>query len=127
MRQLLQNLVSNALKFHKEGEPPAVRIWATLHDGDQAEAGDMPAESCQIFVQDNGIGFEEKYLDRIFQVFQRLHGRGNYEGAGIGLAVCRRIVERHNGAITATSEPGVGTTFVVTLPIHQSTEEWSHD
>ena len=69
-------------------------------------------------VADNGIGFDEKYLDRIFNVFQRLHGRGAYEGTGIGLAVCRKIAERHGGSITARSTPGVGSTFVVTLPAH---------
>jgi signal transduction histidine kinase len=74
-------------------------------------------------VEDNGIGFEEKYLDRIFNVFQRLHGRGEYEGTGIGLAVCRKIVERHGGQITATSTPGSGATFIVRLPIKQQTEE----
>jgi signal transduction histidine kinase len=70
-------------------------------------------------VADNGIGFDEKYLDRIFNVFQRLHGRGQYEGTGIGLAVCRKIVERHGGTVTATSREGEGSTFVVTLPARQ--------
>jgi len=73
---------------------------------------------CQICVEDNGIGFEEKYLDRIFEPFQRLHGRGTYEGTGMGLAICRKIVERHEGNITARSAPGQGTTFIVTLPTH---------
>jgi light-regulated signal transduction histidine kinase (bacteriophytochrome) len=71
------------------------------------------------FVADNGIGFDEKYLDRIFTVFQRLHGRNVYEGTGVGLAVCRRIAERHNGSITAESEPGHGATFIVKLPANQ--------
>ncbi len=78
---------------------------------------------CQIVVQDNGIGFEEKYLDRIFTVFQRLHGRGSYEGSGIGLSVCRKIVERHGGEITARSEPDKGSTFLITLPVKQNQEE----
>jgi signal transduction histidine kinase len=73
---------------------------------------------CRLTVADNGIGFDEKYLDRIFNVFQRLHGRGEYEGTGIGLAVCRKIAERHGGSISARSSPGVGSTFIVTLPIH---------
>jgi signal transduction histidine kinase len=68
-------------------------------------------------VADNGIGFDEKYLDRIFNVFQRLHSRSAYEGSGVGLAVCRKIVERHSGSITARSSPGQGTTFLVTLPM----------
>jgi signal transduction histidine kinase len=75
---------------------------------------------CQIAVADNGIGFDEKYLDRIFTPFQRLHGRNEYEGTGMGLAVCRRIAERHGGAITAQSIPGQGTTFLVTLPLKQN-------
>jgi PAS domain S-box-containing protein len=108
MAQLFQNVIGNALKFHKPGEPPVVKVRSEL-------TGDDPAAS-RIVVEDNGIGFEEKYLDRIFQVFQRLHARNEYEGSGIGLAICRRIVERHGGRITATSSPGVGTTFLITLP-----------
>jgi light-regulated signal transduction histidine kinase (bacteriophytochrome) len=76
-------------------------------------------EQCLIAVRDNGIGFDEKYLDRIFTVFQRLHGRGEYEGTGVGLAVVRKIVTRHGGSITAQSSNGEGATFLVTLPIHQ--------
>ena len=72
---------------------------------------------CQLIVEDNGIGFDEKYLDRIFAPFQRLHGRSAYEGTGIGLAVCRKIAERHGGRITAQSTPGQGATFIVTLPL----------
>lgn len=109
MRQLLQNLIGNALKFHRPGVPPRVQIEAQLQ-----------GEMCEITVRDNGIGFEEKYLDRIFQPFQRLHGREAYEGTGIGLAICRKIAERHGGRITARSTPGSGTTFCVSLPLQQS-------
>jgi PAS domain S-box-containing protein len=109
MRQVLQNLVANALKFHKPDVPPRVRVYAE-------PAGDDGM--CRICVADNGIGFDEKYLDRIFNVFQRLHGRHEYEGTGIGLAVCRKIAERHGGSITARSEPDGGATFIVTLPLH---------
>lgn len=114
MQQLFQNLISNALKFHKAGQAPLVRIEAellpeTIHD----------VQLCQITVQDNGIGFDEKYLDRIFGVFQRLHGRASYEGSGIGLALCRKIVERHRGRLTARSKAGEGATFIVTLPVKQ--------
>ncbi len=70
-------------------------------------------------MEDNGIGFDEKYLDRIFQPFQRLHGRSQYEGTGMGLAICRKIVERHGGTITAKSTPGKGATFIITLPVKQ--------
>lgn len=115
MRQLLQNLIGNALKFHRKNVPPVVRISATV----ESESATDEAR-CILFVEDNGIGFDEKYLDRIFTVFQRLHARGEYEGTGIGLAVVRKIVERHSGTITARSEVGQGATFIVTLPVHHS-------
>jgi len=118
MRQLLQNLIGNALKFHQPGTPPIVHVAAQMRiDARTAE------EQCLLTVQDNGIGFDEKYLDRIFVVFQRLHGRNEYEGTGIGLAVVRKIVERHGGTITAQSAVGQGATFLVTLPVHQKSTE----
>ena len=76
----------------------------------------------RIDVADNGIGFDEKYAERIFTMFERLHGRGSYEGTGIGLAICRKIAERHGGEIAARSTPGQGSTFIVTLPVHHSEE-----
>jgi signal transduction histidine kinase len=112
MRQLLQNLVANALKFHRAGETPVVRILSAVEGN-----GDGP--QARITVADNGIGFDMKYLDRIFTPFQRLHGRSEYEGTGMGLAVCRRIVEHHGGTLTAESAPGQGARFLVTLPVHQ--------
>ena len=121
MRQLFQNLIANALKFRKLNEPSIVKIFADC-DSQIAEGATWAlanAEMWQISVTDNGIGFDEKYLDRIFTVFQRLHGRNAYEGTGVGLAVCRRIVERHNGSITARSKPGQGATFIVKLPSTQ--------
>jgi two-component system, LuxR family, sensor kinase FixL len=120
MRQLLQNLIGNALKFSKPGVPPRVRVYANHHD---EGINTMPAGMVQLCVEDNGIGFEEKYLDRIFNVFQRLHGRGTYEGTGIGLALCRKIAERHGGAITAQSRPEEGARFIVTLPAAKTQEE----
>src|SRR5580658_6628212 len=116
MRQLIQNLLGNALKFNRPGVPPTVRISATRLEAHDARAG------WQIAVADNGIGFDEKYLDRIFKLFQRLHERGTYEGAGMGLAISRKIVERHHGTITARSRPGQGTTMLVTLPSRQQEE-----
>lgn len=110
MRQLFQNLVSNALKFHRD-EKPIIRVY-----GQKSTSEDT---RYQVFVQDNGIGFDEKYLDRIFIPFQRLHGRGIYEGTGMGLAICRKIVERHGGTITAKTTPGKGSTFIVMLPTKQ--------
>jgi PAS domain S-box-containing protein len=109
MRQLIQNLVANALKFHQKDIPAWVQIHATVHE-----------KYFILSVSDKGIGFDEKYLDRIFTIFQRLHGRQEYEGTGVGLAVCRRIAERHGGSITAKSAPGDGATFSVTLPLKHS-------
>jgi signal transduction histidine kinase len=74
---------------------------------------------CEIRVEDNGIGFDKKYLDRVFSPFQRLHGRSEYEGVGMGLAICRKIVEQHGGSITAESKLGHGSTFIVRLPVKQ--------
>lgn len=111
MRQLLQNTIANALKFHKPGIPPQVKIKAKVSYG-----------LCELSIADNGIGFDQKYLDKIFTIFQRLHGRNEYEGTGVGLAVCRRIVERHGGKITAESAPDQGATFTITLPVRQKKE-----
>lgn len=108
MHQLLQNLVANSLKFHRLDIPPQVRVFSRPT---------VEKANVQILVQDNGIGFDEKYVDRIFQPFQRLHTRDKYEGSGIGLAICRKIVHRHNGRIEVHSTPGEGTTFIITLPV----------
>jgi two-component system, LuxR family, sensor kinase FixL len=121
MRQLFQNLVGNALKFRKPESPPHVRIQGTLVSNSEVlEAGPM-VDYCQITVADNGIGFDQKYADRIFHVFQRLHNRSQFEGCGVGLAICRKIVERHGGSITAKSAPGEGATFILCLPTKQTT------
>jgi light-regulated signal transduction histidine kinase (bacteriophytochrome) len=120
MRQLMQNLIGNALKFRQAGISPVIKI-----SGRHVKTGkkDFREDLWEISVEDNGIGFDEKYLDRIFTVFQRLHGRAEYEGSGVGLAVCRKIAERHNGSITARSTPGKGTIFTVTLPFKQTITE----
>jgi light-regulated signal transduction histidine kinase (bacteriophytochrome) len=122
MRQLLQNLLSNALKFHRPGEAPRIRVDALPLDGRSPESppGRNGSGAIQLRVQDNGIGFEEKYLDRLFKPFQRLHGQSAYEGTGIGLAICKKIAERHGGSITARSAPGQGTCFLVELPVQPS-------
>ncbi|HYE72300.1 MAG TPA: ATP-binding protein, partial [Blastocatellia bacterium] len=122
MRQLFQNLISNALKFHQSDRRPIVSISAQILNAPDSSTLVHTSGSplCQISVADNGIGFDEKYLDRIFTVFQRLHGRNDYEGTGVGLAICRKIAERHRGSITAKSIPGQGTTFIVTLPTQQT-------
>jgi PAS domain S-box-containing protein len=121
MRQLFQNLLGNALKFQPKDAQPVVTMSArelpARHDG-------PPNDSVawwEIRIQDNGIGFDERYLERIFGMLQRLHGRAEYEGTGMGLAICRSIVERHQGEITARSSPGLGATFILTLPARQPT------
>ena len=113
MRQLLQNLMGNALKFRRPEEPPVVKVAAEIVSG----PGTPPQQLCKLTVSDNGIGFDEKYLDRIFNVFQRLHTRNEYEGTGMGLAITRKIVLYHGGEITAKSTLGQGATFIVTLPV----------
>jgi PAS domain S-box-containing protein len=112
IHQLFQNLIANAVKFHRPAEAPLVHVSATLEPG------------TSVFrVSDNGIGIQPQYLERIFVLFQRLHNRAAYPGTGIGLALCKRIVERHHGQIRIESEPGRGTTCIVTLPSVPFTKE----
>ena len=124
MRQVFLNLIGNGLKFHKPEEMPTVRISAELCGRDGGPVGNDPQDLwCRISIADNGIGFDEKYADRIFTMFQRLHGRNEYEGTGIGLATCRKIIERHGGSITAKTAPGMGATFIVLVPARQAHKE----
>jgi light-regulated signal transduction histidine kinase (bacteriophytochrome) len=109
LRQLFQNLIANAVKFHGERQPQ-VSITATRSDSFWTFA-----------VRDNGIGIEPQYLERIFVLFQRLHTRADYPGTGIGLAICKKIVQRHGGRIWLESQPGQGTTFFFTLPASPAT------
>lgn len=118
MRQLFQNLISNALKFRGVDQPVEVTINSEL-----VTENDTPDVAYRIIFSDNGIGFEEKYLDRIFQPLQRLHGASLYPGTGMGLAICWRIVDRHGGSITAESEPAQGARFIVILPARQQAIE----
>ncbi|MCE3234407.1 MAG: histidine kinase [Vampirovibrio sp.] len=120
MRQLFIQLIHNALKFCRNGVSPVIRIYGKVLIKDTLLGY---ADFAEIRIQDNGIGFDEKYLDRIFKVFQRLHGHNEYAGTGIGLAICRRITEQHHGSITAISQPNEGTTFIITLPVWQSNTE----
>lgn len=124
MRQLMQNLLTNAIKFHKPDEPPEVTVRSVTLPGmpnDPPESPPRPA--VRIDVTDRGIGFEDEFRDRIFEVFQRLHGRNEYEGTGIGLAVVRKIAERHGGYVTAHGVPGEGATFSVVLPMRGSSND----
>jgi signal transduction histidine kinase len=111
MRQLMQNLISNALKFRRPGVAPELTIGSR-------DTGD----TVSITVKDNGIGFEQQYSGRIFRVFERLNGRTEYPGTGIGLALCRKIAERHGGTVVAESKPGAGATFTVILPKDRAEE-----
>jgi len=116
IRQVFQNLIGNALKFHKPGEAPAVQVYALRRSPGQTE----------IYVEDNGIGFENKDAERVFLPFHRLHGRSEYEGTGIGLTICQKIIERHGGTIHADSKPGKGSRFVVALPTQERIGERQH-
>jgi signal transduction histidine kinase len=123
MRQVFQNIISNAIKFSKRGMPPEIKIWSDYTLERSAET--RPAEKgkyCRIYISDNGIGFNEQYLDKIFTMFQRLHGRSEYEGTGIGLSIVKKIIEKHSGLVTAKSKEGEGTTFIIILPLKQTTK-----
>jgi signal transduction histidine kinase len=118
LQQLFQNLVSNALKYSKAGVSPEIRITASVVSGDQTLLK-LPAEKKYhlVEVKDNGIGFDQEYAERIFQMFHRLHGRSEYSGTGIGLAIAKKVVENHRGFIWAEGKPGEGATFRVLLPV----------
>ncbi len=120
MRQLFQNIIGNALKFRRPSQPAEVRVSGYLSDAHGRPLAEA-ASHCCLEIADEGIGFDVKYADRIFSPFQRLHGRSSYPGAGMGLAICRRIVERHGGIITAVSAPGEGARFCVLLPVQRQT------
>ena len=112
MWRLLQNIIGNALKFHRPDEPVKIEIWAErfVEDGQ---------EMTTIQIKDNGIGFAQQDGERVFDMFHRLHNRSQFEGSGMGLAICQRIVERHNGRIEVKSKPNKGSTFMITLPLSQ--------
>lgn len=110
MVQLFQNLIQNALKFQKKDTQPEVKIYSEQ----------VVEDRIKLLVEDNGISFDEKYLIRIFNPFERLHGKGEFKGSGMGLAICKEIVERHGGTITAKSTPGKGSTFIIELPVKQT-------
>ncbi|MFL5740530.1 MAG: sensor histidine kinase, partial [Flavisolibacter sp.] len=107
MRQVFQNLISNAIKFRKPDTVPVIQIF---NDAQKKEV-------YRIVLQDNGIGFDPKYAEEIFMVFKRLHSYHEFEGSGVGLSICKKIVERHNGSIRAESRPGMGSRFLLDLPL----------
>jgi len=118
-RQVMLNLISNALKFTKPGIAPVITIKSQQVKSSKINIEGLPAlkEYCKITVADNGIGFEEVYNEKIFEIFQRLHDKDDYPGTGIGLAIVKKIVENHNGAIRAKGKQGKGTTFEIYIPV----------
>jgi len=118
--QLMQNLISNAIKYRSPDHDPVIKIME--QHPDKSELAAIPhllkkRRYSRITIEDNGIGFDEKYVDRIFQMFQRLHGKSQYSGTGIGLASCKKVAQNHHGHITAKSKPGEGSTFIIYLPL----------
>ncbi|HEY0677392.1 MAG TPA: response regulator [Chitinophagaceae bacterium] len=121
IRPLFYNLISNALKYSKKTDPPVVTIRSEMPNNGQDNGTEKPGEYkyCRIYVQDNGIGFDQKYSEEIFGMFKRLHLNTEYEGTGIGLALCKKIVEEHNGFISAKSKVNEGSLFIISLPVRQ--------
>ena len=120
MRPLFHNLISNALKYCKKEVEPVVKIYSEFSSGALGNGnGDAKGKYCRIYVEDNGIGFDQKYSEQIFGMFKRLHLNSEFEGTGIGLALCKKIVEEHNGFITARSRIGEGSVFIISLPVMQ--------
>jgi signal transduction histidine kinase len=118
LQQLFENLIGNSVKYAKKGSPLHIRITTEIVPGKHIEGAPPAQNYTKISVIDNGIGFEQEYAEKIFEIFQRLHSRSEYTGTGIGLAICKRIVENHKGFIHATSLPGEGSVFTVLLPAH---------
>ena len=118
-RQLFYNLISNSLKFSKPETPLLITINSEYANGSKLENENLHSTTnyCHITVQDNGIGFESQYNDKIFELFQRLHGKSEYRGTGVGLAIVKKIVENHNGFIAAKGEAGKGATFHIYIPV----------
>jgi len=113
MQQVFLNLIGNSLKFKKAGISPVIEITSEPMNGSKNNS------ACKIYVKDNGIGFNQKYMERAFKPLERLVGRSEFEGSGMGLSICQRIIERHRGTITAKSSLGEGSTFIIELPIKQ--------
>ena len=122
MRQVFQNLISNALKFTQKGISPHIDIRSTDElDGFSGTEG-LPGKFYHIHVKDNGIGFDEKYSKNIFNLFEKLHSKDDYEGSGIGLTICKKIIEKHHGYISVKTKPGAGSDFIVSLPVEQGSQ-----
>ncbi|MEJ7588552.1 MAG: response regulator [Ferruginibacter sp.] len=123
IKPLFANLISNALKYSRKNEPPVIKIYPGSSHLEKGSPNSSVANYCRIYIKDNGIGFDQQYAEQIFEMFQRLHSETDYEGTGIGLALCKRIVEKHRGFISALSKINEGTTFIVSLPVQQNEVE----
>jgi len=120
IRQVFQNLISNSLKFSRDGVPPIVTIKTTFLTSKSFSSHSSAAGPyCLLTIEDNGIGFDEKYAGIIFSLFQRLHPKDSFEGTGIGLAITKKIIEKHHGLIQVKSTVGAGTKFMIILPLKQ--------
>ena len=108
--QLFINLITNSLKYKQEDKAPIIKIFQRSNENG----------FCEILIEDNGIGFDEKYVDKIFEPFQRLHNRTEYKGTGLGLTICKKIVDRHNGTLSVKSSPKKGTIFIIKFPLKQT-------
>ena len=117
MRQLFYNLINNAIKFRRKTVDPVISIKSEMIEG--GSNGTVHGDYYRITISDNGIGFDPKYSDEIFMVFKRLHSYHEFEGSGVGLSICKKIVEKHNGSIRADGRPGDGSTFTISLPQKQ--------
>jgi len=121
IKPLFFNLIGNALKYSKKNVAPIIKIYPEIVGSDKPYTDSKDrVKYCRIFVKDNGIGFEQQYAGQIFEMFQRLHSQTDYEGTGIGLALCKQIVEKHKGYISALSNINEGATFIVSLPFEQN-------
>jgi two-component system CheB/CheR fusion protein len=120
MRQVLQNLISNAIKFCKKDVSPTIEVFCKGKLTEFSMSEKITGEYCHLHIKDNGIGFDEKYSKSIFNLFEKLHSKDSYEGTGIGLAITKKIVEKHNGFINVISKIDVGTEFIISLPLHQN-------
>jgi light-regulated signal transduction histidine kinase (bacteriophytochrome) len=119
IRPLFYNLIGNALKYSKKEVAPQINIRYEMGNATVGQQKDQGPKFCRLFIEDNGIGFDQIYADQVFEMFRRLHVNTEFEGTGIGLALCKKIVEKHHGSITAKSKVNEGTTFTVMLPVQQ--------
>ena len=120
MRPLFLNILGNALKYSKRDIDPVINIRSEISMGRISTRDALQKKYCRIFIEDNGIGFDQKYAEQIFDMFRRLHANSEFEGTGIGLALCKQIVEKHNGYISALSKVNEGATFIISLPVGEA-------